>query len=183
MVSMPIFDSDIVIKGLWQAAEIKRSTMVYTILDAARSKRIYSELLAFKGEFSCLYRGDMAERLAHVAPYLIKLEKADVFTKQVIDAGWGDNWGIFFTTSAPLSVLRGHFRQFLTVYDESAKSLYFRYYDPRVLRIFLPTCDQKQLSLFIGPVDRFLVEADQGDGMIEYGLENSRLIQMERRFT
>jgi len=46
--------------------------------------------------------------------------------------------------------MRQHFRRFITVHDESGKPLLFRYYDPRVLRTFLPTCNAKELAEIFG---------------------------------
>ena len=34
-------------------------------------------------------------------------------------------------------------------------------HDPRVLRVFLPTCTPDELSDFFGPIGSFLVESDQ----------------------
>ncbi|MBW2109657.1 MAG: DUF4123 domain-containing protein [Deltaproteobacteria bacterium] len=174
---------DKVIRRLWRSSVGEGTAQVYVILDAARNKQIYAALLGLKGEFCCLYRGEMAERLAHVAPYLVKLQEDNAFTKQVLDSGWGDNWGIFLNAPASLRDLRNHFRRFLVVYDESAKSLYFRYYDPRVLQAFLPTCNTEQLLKFFGPVDSYLVESDRGDRLIEYFLTDKKLIQEETVLT
>jgi hypothetical protein len=165
---------DKVIHKLWAARE---GAHVFAILDAARDKRIYSLLLGLKSGFCCLYRGEMAQRLAHVAPYLVELDQGSAFTREIIGSGWGDSWGIYLNAPASLRELRKHFRQFLTVYDESANSLYFRYYDPRVLRAFLPTCDVNQLTALFGPVTSYFVEADEGVFLIQYSMANRRLMQ------
>jgi hypothetical protein len=61
-----------------------------------------------------------------------------------------------------LDVVRRHLRRFLRVTDERGKQLLFRYYDPRVLRIYLPTCTTAELETFFGPLVRFVAEdADQ----------------------
>jgi hypothetical protein len=165
-----------VISALWRSADEKDQSYVYAILDAARNEKIYSALLDWKGEFSCLYRGQMAETLAHVAPYLVKLDQDSDFTKYIIRSGWGDSWGIFVQTTAGLRELRKHFRQFLTVYNENAESLYFRYYDPRVLRVFFPTCDAQQLFLLFGPVQRFCLEGEDINVLDEYTFLNRKLV-------
>ncbi len=49
-------------------------------------------------------------------------------------------------------------RRFLRIKTDDGQQLYFRYYDPRVLSIFLPTCDASQLQEFFGPVNQFIIE-------------------------
>jgi hypothetical protein len=44
------------------------------------------------------------------------------------------------------------------VYSPEAKPMYFRYYDPRVLRIYLPTCNAQELATVFGPVTSFVLE-------------------------
>jgi len=51
-----------------------------------------------------------------------------------------------------------HLRRFLTVRTEKGKKLLFRFYDPRVLRLYLPTCTSTELNTFFGPVERFVCE-------------------------
>jgi hypothetical protein len=58
------------------------------------------------------------------------------FTNWILEHGWGKNCGIFATSAADLRQMRRHLRTFLVVHDEEGKPLYFRYYDPRVLRVF-----------------------------------------------
>jgi hypothetical protein len=150
---------------------------VYTILDAARDERIYPTLLEANREYCCLYRGDMAQELAEVAPYLVTLEPQAPFTTWLISHGWGDSWGIFLESSAPLEVLRRHFRRFLMVYDEQGKPLYFRYYDPRVLRVYLPTCTATELDTVFGPVRRYYVEGEDDQTLLEYAYTGAHLTQ------
>jgi len=45
------------------------------------------------------------------------------------------------------------------VQDAKGKDMYFRFYDPRVLRVFLPTCTPEELSDFFGPIAGFLIES------------------------
>lgn len=51
------------------------------------------------------------------------------------------------------------------IYDPAQRPLFFRYYDPRVLRIYLPICMPAELDTIFGPVARYLLE-DQKSGML-----------------
>ena len=64
------------------------------------------------------------------------------------------------------------------VYDEKGTPLYFRFYDPRVLRIYLPTCNESELQTVFGPVNHFYVEGKEEKLLIEFGCtEKFQLIQ------
>jgi hypothetical protein len=82
----------------------------------------------------------------------------------------GTGLGIFVIAQpdVTLKVLRKHFRALLRVIDEQKRVLIFRFYDPRVLRIYLPTCTGLELSTFFGPVRAFACENAAGDDLIRY---------------
>jgi hypothetical protein len=48
------------------------------------------------------------------------------------------------------------------VRTDAGERLLFRFYDPRVLGEFLPTCEAAQLREMFGPVQRFMLERDGG---------------------
>jgi hypothetical protein len=150
----------------------------YAILDAARDDKIYPALTQADTESLCLYLGEKAEELATVAPYLLCLTQEDPFTQWLMNNGWGKSWGIFVRSSASLKELHRHFRKYLMVYDEKGTPLYFRYYDPRVLRVYLPTCNESELKTFLGPVERYCVEGKIERQLIEYSCtETFNLLQ------
>jgi hypothetical protein len=122
-----------------------------------------------------LFAGNISPQLREVAPYLVRFDQGDALANFVLDHGWGNAWGIFFSSQASMETLRKHFRRFLRVTDESGRRLLFRYYDPRVLPIYLPTCTNEELTEIFGPVDRFVVEAEEGAGAVEYRFSGVRL--------
>lgn len=151
-------------------------THIYSILDAAR---IFGELdtaQQLQTNFLSLYMGQSEELLSSVAPYLFSYQPESEFGKWLLEKGWGNAWGMFVETAVTLEDLRKHFRKFLLVKTEDGKELYFRFYDPRVLRIFLPTCDEQQLKDFFGPVKSFSMESEDANFAIEFELENGKLI-------
>jgi hypothetical protein len=154
-------------------------TPVYAILDAARDEKIYGSILSSRLEWSCLYSGSIPTELARVAPYLVKLRREHSFTESMIQSGWGDNWGIFLRSDSGLSELRKHFHSFLTVEDEDGKRLVFRYYDPRVFRVYLPTCHLDELLTVFGPVKSFLMEARDPSTLLEFQVGPDGLVAAE----
>lgn len=131
---------------------------LYAILDAARDDRVLELLRESKERYQSLYEGQQGEDLANFAPYLVELPKGSPLLDILIKEGWGKSWGIYLTSAKPLEEVRKHFRHFLIVQTEDGKELYFRFYDPRVLRNFLPICTKNESNHFFGPVRAFTVE-------------------------
>jgi hypothetical protein len=139
---------------------------VYAILDGASIPGLLPRLEQTRPENVCLYRGELSPDLAECAPYLVHLEPEGEFTRWILGNGWGKHWGIFALTTADLAALRKHFRTFLIVKSPESKRLYFRYYDPRVLRTYLPTCNPAEAAQVFGVVDSFLCEGDVPDKLL-----------------
>jgi hypothetical protein len=136
------------------------ATNVYTLLDGASVEQLPQLLWELEPENICLYRGEQEPDMAAVAPYLVRLERDHRFTKLVCEQGWGNHWGVFVITPAEVDIraLRQHFRKFLMVYSHENKLVYFRYYDPRVLRVYLPTCNAEELEIVFGPISAYVLE-------------------------
>ena len=143
---------------------------VWAVLDGARDPRIFPALDLLDRDYCCLYAGKLHPRLARAAPYLVRLEKGDRFTDFLIREGWGRSWGTFLRTQRSYSELRKHLRTFLRVKDETGRKMIFRWYDPRVLRVYLPTCTAAELRTVFGPVERYIVERPDARGTLVYSL-------------
>jgi hypothetical protein len=86
----------------------------------------------------------------------VSLPKGSPLLPALIREGWDKNWGIYLICEKPFLELRTHFRHFLMVQAEGFEHrMYFRFYDPRVLQTFLPTCSPEQRQQFFGPILRF----------------------------
>ena len=133
---------------------------LYTLLDAAREPSVLKVILESKEDYQSLYEGAQGSQLAHFAPYLIRVPQKSPLIETLINQAWSKSWGVFVTCDKPLKDLRTHFRHFLTVKLPDGQQVYFRYYDPRVLRLFLPTCLPEEINQFFGPVKQFLVESE-----------------------
>ena len=106
-----------------------------------------------------LYEGQGAHELARWAPYLLALPPRSALLETLLQEGWGKSWGCFCTTHVPFNDMRRHLRRFLMVQLEEGSQVYFRFYDPRVLREFLPTATHAELLHFFGPVGEWLMES------------------------
>lgn len=141
---------------------------LYGIVDSARDLELaYEAKCLYQQEIWSLFQGDAAEAVADVAPYLLMIDPAGGYLENWANR-WGGSAGILLTTSTDRNNLYAHLRQIFVVEDEDHQPYFFRYYDPRVLRNFLPTCAPEQLAEFFGPVRTWVSESAEGDGYMAY---------------
>lgn len=148
---------------------------IYAVLDGASIPDLRMKLYELRPEHVCLYRGELKPDMAEVAPYLVRMVRGTEFSRWVLAEGWGHHWGVFAQSRYSLAEVRKHFRSFLTVHAETGKPLLFRFYDPRVLRDFLPTCNDKELKNFFGIVLNFALEGETDQILLNYYLPNGEL--------
>ena len=138
------------------------ATPLFAVLDAARSGQVLSFLCGAKEEFQSLYEGPEAKQLSTVAPYLVSLTSGSKTLERMVNQGWGQSWGIYLSCPLPFTELRRHLRHFLFVEsEETREQLYFRFYDPRVLRVFLSSCTPQQWKEFFGQIECFWAESSE----------------------
>jgi hypothetical protein len=133
---------------------------LYAVLDAARDLAALNWSKESGEEYQSLYDGQSAQDLEMFAPYLVRFSKPSPLLRNLVAKAWGKSWGIYLTSAASFPDLRKHFRQFLIAQIEGKgdKHFYFRFYDPRVLLIYLPTCTPQEVRHFFGPTGTFLLE-------------------------
>ena len=166
-------DLDQLLDALWPSGSASASS-VWAIFDGARDPRVFPALRNSGLDYICLYSGDLPRELKPVAPYLVELTRHGASARHLLDLAWGNSWGIFLGID-DCSNLRPHLRQFLRVRDESGRYLLFRYYDPRVFRVYLPTCNLAELKTLFGPIKRFMVEDEHPERLIEFTFDGIRL--------
>ena len=159
---------DALYRQLFENPELR----TYAILDGASIPELLEHLQTEKPEHICLYRGELGTELAQAAPYLVRILPDTPFTEWLLLEGWGRHWGIFALSAGDITAVRKHFRGFLLVKGADGKQLYFRYYDPRVFRVYLPTCKPAEIAAICGPVAQYWMESD--DPRIALQFENDR---------
>jgi hypothetical protein len=162
-------------RALYERLFADEAANAYAVLDGASVEELLPKLYDLEPEFECLYRGELEPDMAEVAPYLVRLEPETEFADWVLEEGWGRHWGVFAVTDAGLRDAHKHFRGFLTVYDPDGKPLLYRYYDPRVLRVYLPTCNAGELRTLFGPVSCFLLEGEDPNTLLRFRLDGEAL--------
>lgn len=161
--------------ALWPADE-QPALSVWAVLDGARDPAIHRALLAARLDVQCLYSGRLSRALELAAPQLVELLPGHRLTHTLLDEGFGRAWGSFLRIS-DASNLRHHLRKMLKVEGVLQRPVLFRFYDPRVLRAFLPHATAEQLREFFGPITAWYAENAQG-GLDEYRLDRQSRLQV-----
>jgi pSer/pThr/pTyr-binding forkhead associated (FHA) protein len=141
---------------------------LYAVLDAARDVKIFALLLQSNEEYQSLYEGSKGAKLTLVAPYLVRLKRDSLLLEKLVREGWGESWGVYLTCGSEFQQVRRHLRHFLEVTLPERKQVYFRYYDPRVLRLYLPTCTFEETDYFFGPIQSYLMEDEDPDTLLQF---------------
>lgn len=146
---------------------------LYGVVDAARDKE-----LAFEGAIrhgwvlQWLFSEDTPAHMRDVAPYVVPITYEPTYPYE--EGDYLDLWarrlgrsaGILLLAPVGPKPLRLHLREIFQVTDEQDREYYMRFYDPRMLRLFLPTCTGDEAQEFFGPIRAILVESDEPGKML-----------------
>jgi len=160
-----------------QKALFKKGTRVFAVLDGAATPNLATQIHRLGVPNYSLFRGDLTPDIAEVGPYLVDLVPEQPFTEWVLSKHFGKNRCIFAHSPHSLKEMRRHFRSIFKVYNEDGNPMIFRFYDPRVLRKYLPTCNAGELKAFFGKVDAFFAEDESAKDLLEFRIEGEDLKQ------
>lgn len=150
----------------------------YIVLDGAKMRFDLEKAQELNEDHKCLYRGDSAVNLGPVAPWLFTYESNTPFSNWLYKNSSEQHWGILLQSNEIFTKIYTHLRKFLMVKTEEGKQLYFRFYDPRVLNTFLPSCEADQLSDFFGPVEAYFSETSKNQSTIfTFDKTNKELVE------
>jgi hypothetical protein len=127
---------------------------LYGLLDAYENPAVPQKVQELGPEFAVsLFVGEAEKKYWALAPYLIVVQEATL--DWMVQTIWNAPCGVFVLSRSGLESLRTHFRRFLIVQLPDGERWYFRYYDPRILKIYLSNCRTDELEVFFGPVRAF----------------------------
>lgn len=173
MEPSPNATSDVSIVGktvddfLWVQAE-KKACNLYAIVDSARNDEVFRYFITDNITYRSLFDGKMDIKYYGVSGFLVECKKDSKLFNWLTAEAWGTSCSIFFISKLSFDEVLKHFQKFIRVYLEGDEIVYFRYYDPRVLRIYLPTCNSKEIKTFFGDVESFFVENENPEVVTEF---------------
>ncbi len=144
--------------------------ILYSVVDAAKDYRLAMASRDLLGEPLRPLFVKAPHHMDRVGPYMARIQCCNRYPDylKLWAERLGDNGGILLLSSAWPKAIYSHLRSIFKVYDETGAMFYFRFYDPRVLRTYLPTCTAKEGRQFFGPIRSILVEGEEEGIMLHY---------------
>jgi hypothetical protein len=153
------------------------STKLYGVIDCARAPEAFEHLARLEPDAAdCLFAGRLDPQVRRASPFVVELAPSDPLSKLWRSSGWGKAWGLLFSSTASLPVVRRRLKHFTMVrLPDGSGPVLFRFWDPRVFRTFLPTVEPSDLSPWFEDIDRYIVETPDGAGSLRYALDGGAL--------
>ena len=107
---------------------------------------------------------------ARVQVYVVAPAPQGRLLDVLIKDGWGHGWGFFCVSSFAMEEICAHLRNYMLLYTGAGRPLTFRFWDPRVLRVFAPALPPEEAVDFFGPLARILVEGEKPEVALELAL-------------
>jgi Domain of unknown function (DUF4123) len=147
---------------------------LYAMVDAAGNQ----SALDFMYEqdtlsFDCLFNGEVDPDVFEVAPFLVELDNQPQVLDWLIE-GWGDSWVSFLHSEGSLAELQIHLRQFTEVRTPEGDVVWFRFYDPNVMRTALPILTGEQSASLFKEVATFLCEGESPASLVRLSFDGSK---------
>jgi hypothetical protein len=153
--------------------------VLYAVVDAARDRELAGQARRRGYDLVSLFLGDQAGQLADLAPYFFQVPHGAAFLAGEWRAALGKSAGVLIDSPAGPAEVFAHLRYAFIVQDKGGQRYFFRYYDPRVLRDYLPSCTREELIEFFGPVRAWVCEDEVGDGYTAYVRDQGGLLRQE----
>lgn len=148
---------------------------IFALVDAAAVRDPETQRTLHSDAAISLFQGDSEETYREAAPYLLELGPETPRLSALAASVRTDMAGVYVSGHLSTPLVRRHLRKFLMIATPDGAVIYFRYYDPRVLIDFLPTCDPAQLSSFFGPIEHIWAPIPDGAGFERFGIAKGRL--------
>lgn len=157
---------------------------LYGVLDCAMEPSLYEHVQRLQPEqAACLYMGRIDPQILSVSPHLVELNPDDPLSRRWRAEGWGQSWGLLLSARADLAAIRRRLRHFTMARLPNGEGpVLFRFWDPRVFRVYMPLVEPGDLKDWFQGIDLFVAETQDGTGSIRYSLEGGALkIEAGRR--
>lgn len=146
---------------------------LYAIIDTARDHRVFSWLEESGCPHEMLYPKHLASAMDDRGPYLVSLTQDSTSLESLISAGWGKSWGVYLVGPQDFQTVSRHLRRQLFATLRDGRQALLRFYDPRVLRLYLPTCTETELDRLFGPITEFYLESQDGRELLWLSYDRS----------
>lgn len=141
----------------------------YAVLDAANVTNL-PELLERSGlVHRCLFKGQSFDELKNVAPWVVKLEQGERFTRHLFTRAdsswciWDNRPGIYLRSSQSIDDVWRHLRKFTRMRDERGRWHFFRFWEEGIAESYLTTAPPDAAAYFLTGIHSIIAHQVFGD--------------------
>jgi Domain of unknown function (DUF4123) len=147
---------------------------LFALVDAAGNQSALDFMYEQESlSFDCLFQGEVEPDVFEVAPFLVDLENQPEVLEWLLE-GWGNSWVSFLHSESSLDELQIHLRQFTEVRTPDGEVVWFRFYDPSVMRASLPILTPEQCASMFKEVVTFLCEGEDPASLVRLSFDGSK---------
>lgn len=150
---------------------------MFAVVDPAREASLYEHVARLEpGAAECLFEGRLKPQLKQASPHLVELAPDDPLAAAWRGKGWGQAWGILLSSRESLASVRRRLRHFTQAkLPDGQGPVLFRFWDPRVFRVYLPLVEPAEIGPWFEGIDHYLCETEDGAGTLRYSLKHGAL--------
>lgn len=146
------------------------SSPLYALIDGAQAFELaFAARLMGHQLYTLFSEGGLAATAASVGPCLAAIGEPSGFLERWIEQH-GRHAGVLLQSPAGVAEVHRHLRRVFEATGEDGRQVFFRFYDPRVFRTFLPTCREQERQEFFGPITAWIVEGEEVASFTKYSL-------------
>lgn len=131
---------------------------VYAVIDGAACPDLRFKIYDWEPQSVCLWSGELEPDMQEVAPYMVLLDRDSTFTDWLIAQGWNNNWNIFVNSELDFKAFKKQIRKLLLVKSPEGQNMVFRFYDPRVFKVFKENWSKKQIETLFLSINSFIYQ-------------------------
>lgn len=119
---------------------------VHAVIDGCVVPDLPDRLTQSQAEWDCLRRGALTQAQAARAAYIVELRQDSPLLRWLIDEATTafTGWGLLMRSTRPLLTMRELARDLAEVHLPSGDRRLWRWWDPELLELFLPSCSHDQ---------------------------------------
>jgi hypothetical protein len=166
----------------------EEGTHLFCLMDAVSNPHIVPHLVtALPVPSDCLFSGSAKQDLGDQTAWLADVTDDATALETLVDEGYAKGMLSFLLSPLELKPLIRHLKRFTKVRDPEGTEHFFRFYDPKVMRQYLPVFTASQRDMFFSQIICAIFE-DTRDSTKLFrfaatdGALKSEIIDLEKRF-
>lgn len=142
---------------------------LYGVLDCAVDPALHDHCARLEPEFAVCLFDRVDPKVKAASPHLIELTPTDPLSRAWRTGGWGRNWGVLLSSRADLRTVKLRLKRFTQArLPDGSGPVLFRFWDPRVMRIYMPLLQPDEVEGWFTDIDRWIVATADGKGSLRF---------------